>query len=524
MTLWLAAERGLDRVCGPAANPLRQLGAVAAFAFALLAASGALLYVLLDTSADGAWASIERLAVVPLGLGDLLRGLHRHAADLLVVALVLHLLREWLHGHYVRVHRFAWLTGVPLVGFVFAAGIGGFWLNWDQLGQYSALATAEWLDALPLLGAPMARNFLGVASVGDRLFSLFLFVHVGVSLLMAFGLWFHVQRLGRPVLWPTRALVLALLAMLALVAVLAPVRSHAPAALARVPAELRLDWFLLFLHPLGEALTLPGLWVLVAAVAALLFGLPLWRRAQPAAPVAVVDAANCNGCRRCEDDCPYAAVTMVPHPNQRIGRHLAVVDSTMCAGCGICAGACPSSTPFRGAAQLVTGIDMPQRPVSVLRAELRAALAACTAPAPIVVFGCGQGARLATVAAPDVLTIGLICTGQLPPSFVEYALRDGAAGVLVAACREGGCAFRQGERWAAQRLLGQREPHLRDGVPADRWAMASAGAGDEAALAQAVRQLRQRLNALDDAADNYPIAAAPAAPPAAVAPFPSPPP
>ncbi|MBK9360850.1 MAG: hydrogenase iron-sulfur subunit [Rubrivivax sp.] len=43
-----------------------------------------------------------------------------------------------------------------------------------------------------------------------------------------------------------------------------------------------------------------------------------------------------------------------------------------------------------------------------------------------------------------MLALPLICTGQLPPSFVEYALRDGAAGVLVASRREGGCAFRAG--------------------------------------------------------------------------------
>ena len=49
------------------------------------------------------------------------------------------------------------------------------------------------------------------------------------------------------------------------------------------------------------------------------------------APVAVVDPANCNGCQRCFDDCPYAAVTMVPHPNARIGRQMAVVDEWTCA-------------------------------------------------------------------------------------------------------------------------------------------------------------------------------------------------
>ena len=62
---------------------------------------------------------------------------------------------------------------MPLIGFVFVSAIGGFWINWDQLGQFSAIATAEWLDALPLLAAPLARNFLVADAVSDRLFSLF---------------------------------------------------------------------------------------------------------------------------------------------------------------------------------------------------------------------------------------------------------------------------------------------------------------------------------------------------------------
>ncbi len=206
--------------------------------------------------------------------------------------------------------------------------------------------------------------------------------------------------------------------------------------------------------------------------------------------MAVVDAANCNGCRRCFADCPYAAITMVPHPNQRIGRTLAQVDADLCAGCGICAGACPSSTPFRSAAQLVTGIDMPQ--LTVERAARAPAARRCSrldAPRPLVRLRLRPWrARAARLAAPTSSPFSLLCTGQLPPSFVEYALRDGAAGVLVAACREGGCEFRLGERWTAERLRGAaRAASARLAWTRERIDLVFAGPGDEAELAQAVR-------------------------------------
>ncbi|MBL8340898.1 MAG: hydrogenase iron-sulfur subunit [Rubrivivax sp.] len=514
---WRAAERLADQVFGSAANPLRHLGAIGMLAFWLLAASGVLLYIFFETSVREAHASIEALAHWPLASGRLLRGMHRYAADLLVLAMALHLVREWLVGHERGVHRFAWLTGVALIGFVFVAGIGGFWLNWDRLGQYSAVATAEWIDALPAsvrpFATPFARNFLAGA-VDDRLFSLFVFVHIGVPLLLLFGLWFHVQRLTRAAVWPPRAVALGLIVALGALALVRPVTSHPPADLSAMPEALRLDWMVLFVHPMVDATSAGFVWALVAALTLLLFGLPFLpflrsvltrptaRRAAAArAPVAVVDAANCNGCRRCQADCPYAAVTMVPHPNQRIGRSLAVVDADLCASCGICAGACPSSTPFRRAEQLVTGIDMPQRPVAALRRQLQRALAASKAARPLVVFGCdegAQGARSAALQAGDVSVIGVVCAGQLPPSFVEYALRDGAAGVLVAACNEGGCEFRFGERFARERLAGTREPHLRAGVGGERLELVFAGRGDEARLVAALERLRRRVGALPE--------------------------
>ena len=513
---WRRAERGFDTAFGSALNPLRHLGAIGFLAFWLLAASGVVLYIVLDTSVDGAYRSIAGLDAVPLAGGRLLRGMHRYAADVLVIALGLHLLREWLHGHERGFRRFSWLTGVPLIGFVFAAAIGGFWINWDQLGQFSAIATAEWIDALPMLAAPLARNFLGSATVSDRLFSLFVFVHIGVPLLLLFGLWFHVQRITRAAVAPPRALALGIVALLALLALAVPVRSHPPAALASVPELLRLDWIVLFVHPLTYATSPAFVWALAAVFGLTLFGLPFLPPLPGAArraPAALVDAANCNGCRRCLADCPYAAITMVPHPNGRSGRSLAVVDADLCAGCGICAGACPSSTPFRSMQQLVTGIDMPQLPVDGLRRRLRDALAGSSEPHPLVVFGCrhgvgarggagagadaGAGAGSGAGAAAGVQAIELLCTGQLPPSFVEYALRDGAAGVLVAACREGGCEYRVGERWTRERLAGAREPHLRTAsVPAERLELVFAGPGDEALLAQALQRLRQRVQAL----------------------------
>ena len=104
-----------------------------------------------------------------------------------------------------------------------------------------------------------------------------------------------------------------------------------------------------------------------------------------------------------------------------------------------------------------------------------------------MLFACAQGADAGPLAAPDLLVLPLICAGQLPPAFVDYALRDGAAGVVVASCRDGGCAFRLGARWTAERLTGLREPHLRADAAGAPLRHVEADAGETAELAAAVR-------------------------------------
>jgi len=484
---WSRAERRLDRWFPAGTNPLVNLGAIACLLFAILLLSGIYLFVVFDTSVSGAWNSIDTLSRQQPVPGGWLRSLHRYAADAFALVTLLHLVREWVLGRYTRFRRVTWLTGVPLLLFMYISGIGGFWLNWDRLGQYSAIASAELFDALPLLTGSMARNFLGVDSVSDRFFSLLIFVHLGVPLLLLFGLWFHLQRITRPAVLPTRALTLGLLAMLGLLAALWPVMSQAPADLATVPSAVPLDWILLHLHPLAELLSPAIVWALIGGVLLLLLALPL--RREQALPVAVVDADNCNGCRRCVADCPYAAITLEAHPNGKPGRQIAVVAAERCASCGICAGSCPSATPFRSARELVTGIDMPQQPIGALRERLELALAGA-GQGRVVVFGCDHGADLRQIDDRHVAQFSLLCVGLLPPSFVEYALRNGASGVVVVGCAQGGCAFRLGERWTAERLAGTREPQLRASVPRERLRMIYAGLGQEWRVAVAVEELR----------------------------------
>lgn len=424
-------------VFSSALEPLRHLGALAYLLFWLLAASGIYLYIRFDTSLAGAYASIGELE---WWFGGVLRSVHRYAADAFVVATAAHLVNELARGRFRGFRAFSWISGVPLVWLLYASGLVGYWLVWDTRAQFSFVATFEWLG----LGAASDRSPL------DRLFSLFVFLHVGLPLALLAGMWVHVQRLGQPRSLPPRLLGWGLAGALLVLAALRPVTSQAPWEATRVPQAIALDWFYQFLHPLMYATSAQALWALVLGGSALLVALPYLGR-KPALVPARVDPVNCNGCGRCVADCPYNAIELAAK---------AKVIPDRCAACGICAGACPSSTPFRSAAPLLSGIDLPDLTVDVLRERLRTVLAA---GARDVVFRCEKGSGpLSSQPA-----IALRCLAMLPPAFIEYALRHGARNVRAIGCAPE-CAYRLGMALSDARFAGRREPHLRRTVGVTR--------------------------------------------------------
>ena len=444
-SVFLRVEEAFDAPFGGRDNPLRHLGAIGLYLLWIVVGSGLYLYTVLDTGIDAVYSSIGYLSQEQWYLGGVLRSLHRYASDGFMLVMMLHLLREWSYGRYFGFRLYSWMTGIPLIWLAYVAGIGGYWIVWDELAQLSATATTELLDWLPIFNEPSARNFLSPDTISDRFFTVLIFIHLGVPLLLILGLWAHVHRISHVDYLPTRRVMLATAAALTVLALFRPVLSNPPANLASVPGELAFDWFILFIHPLTDLSSPAFVWALLFGLTALLFALPLLPHGRPP-PVAVVNPANCTGCDRCLADCPYAAISMAPHPG-RPGSRLAVVDPDLCAACGICAGACPSSTPFRRREKLVTGIDMPQLSVNALREQLEAA-DVLAGLARLVVRGDVGGDRLAhlraavreRLAVDEALGGGLVHDDERGEVVAAVADDDGLLDQLMASERELGDA------------------------------------------------------------------------------------
>lgn len=493
-------ERVFDRVFGTAWNPFHCLGALGYFYFWVVAASGIYIYIFFDTGVIRAYDSVEYITNEQWYLAGVMRSLHRYASDALVAVMVIHMVREFAFDRFRGTRWYSWVTGIPMLWLVFATGITGYWMVWDRLAQYVATATTEWLDWLPLFGEPTSRNFLSPEHLNSRFFTLMAFLHIAVPLVLLFVMWFHLQRVNHAKVNPARGLAVGTAGMLLILSLVKPAISQGPADLGAIPADVGLDWFYLWVYPLIEKFSPGAVWIFLVGFSSFLMLLP-WLPPKRRRAVARVDLANCNGCTRCAEDCPYGAIAMKPRSDGTPFSHEAVVDPSLCESCGICAGACPTSTPFRRGSSLVPGIDLPDFSLADLRSQIESEGARLIGSTRVMVIGCDHAADVARLRAPDVGIVKLRCIGQLPPSFIDFVIsRRIADGVLLTGCRDGQCHHRLGVRWTEARIEGRRDPYLRTRVPRERLSTRWADAGEVRALSRAVDTFRERLKALQPVA------------------------
>jgi ferredoxin/coenzyme F420-reducing hydrogenase delta subunit len=464
----LFVEAGFDRPFGARGNPLRYLGSLAFFFFWIAAVSGIYVFILFETSVVGAYASIEYMTHDQWYLAGVMRSLHRYSSDAMVVTTMLHLVREFIFDRYRGMRWFAWFTGIPTLWLLYISGISGYWLIWDQLAQYVAIASMEWLDWLGIFGEPVANNFLAPASLSDRFFTLLVFMHIFAPLFLLFLMWIHVLRMSRPKVNPPRSLAVGSLMALTVLSLIKPALSHAPANLGIVPTDIGLDWFYLLFYPLYDAWGSGALWALAIGVSLMLSILP-WLPPLRRPRAAEVFLEHCNGCARCYDDCPFEAISMRPRSDGGPFEQEAVVDADMCTRCGICVGACPPSTPFRTTPDLKTGIDLPDFSLKDLKALTTGAVersgeGLAEGGARAIFFTCDNGVEAAALEEPGLAGVSLPCIGMLPPSFIDFVLSRGGEGAVLVGCRECDCHNRFGVDWAQQRLAGERDPQLRKRV------------------------------------------------------------
>ncbi|MBI4786486.1 MAG: 4Fe-4S binding protein [Chloroflexi bacterium] len=460
----LAFENLINLVATTRYNPLYHTGTLAVWLLTIVAASGILLLVIyfaiFGVVPDAALVSIERLN--DFWLGRLARSVHRYAADLSVVFIVLHALRMFVADRFSGSRWFAWVTGLALLATVLAIGVLGV----CRVGD----VRAQWIgsELTRLLGGPTALTYLTNETLQKAfyLFYAILVFHIGLGLIVAIGFWLHTMRLSRARVLPPRVWVYAALTGLGAVVLIRPAALPPSADLGRTLGETPLDpFFLLFLPALQNwgAPMVVGASAAGLGVAALLPWL-FPRRVEKA----TVLQTGCTGCQLCANDCPYGAIEMRPRSDNRPYKLEAVVNPSRCVGCGICVGACGWDAIRVGA-------------VSTLNVQSRLVENAH------ITLACERHTLHGALASTGENIIIVPCIGALHPDLIHCAQQMTDAPVALVGCLHDDCSNREGSRWLAERLSSDRPPYLSKDVDRRRLHAVWIAPDDGRELAAALR-------------------------------------
>jgi len=165
--------------------PLYTLGLFSTLAYVVAAISGALLgFYYSPSAAAGTEATgtvaYEQIAFImrDLQFGFMLRSIHRWAAQVMVAAVFLHMLRVYFTGAYKEPRELNWLIGIVLISLTMVFGYTGYLLPWDQLAFWAGQIGVEMSLSIPLAGEWAAQLLFGGFSLSQATLQRMYIIHV----------------------------------------------------------------------------------------------------------------------------------------------------------------------------------------------------------------------------------------------------------------------------------------------------------------------------------------------------------
>lgn len=162
-------------------------GGIALFFFLLQVASGILLLLYYHPTADGAFESVQRI-MTRVEFGWLVRSVHAWSANLMVLAVFVHMFSVFLMKSYAPPRDLTWWSGVLLLGITLAFGFSGYLLPWNQLAYFATRVGTEMMHDVPLLGGWLVQVVRGGERVSSETITRFFGFHVAILPLLGVGL------------------------------------------------------------------------------------------------------------------------------------------------------------------------------------------------------------------------------------------------------------------------------------------------------------------------------------------------
>ncbi|HEY6102968.1 MAG TPA: cytochrome bc complex cytochrome b subunit [bacterium] len=243
-------------------------GGITFFLFLVQVLTGLLLLMYYRPTADAAFESV-RFIMSKVRFGWLVRDIHIWSANLMILAVSVHLAATFFGKAYRRPREVTWLTGVVLLILTLTFGFTGYLLPWNTLAYFATKVGTEIAGDIPLVGRAILVLLRGGEEVTEATLSRFFGIHVAILpalttlLLGAHLLLVQVHGMSRPIDVPSTegepfypqfilrdVLVwVILLGGVALLATLMPWDLGEKAdPLLSAPAGLKPEWYFLFMY------------------------------------------------------------------------------------------------------------------------------------------------------------------------------------------------------------------------------------------------------------------------------------
>ncbi len=268
------------------------LGGISILLFLVLAVTGLLLTFFYIPAPDRAADSIQ-IITYQVPFGWLVRNLHYWAAQCLVIAVTLHLLRVIFTGAYKLPRQTNYVIGLALLAGTLLLNFTGYVLRWDDGTHWALVVGTNLVKDIPLIGNMLYQIIVGGSQIGAattvRFYGWHLFGLTIPALILIVWHAFkvrrdggishqprvgaHTPRIDRAQLVKTEtATALIVLAALILISIVLPAPIGPTADLPSSPDQAQAPWFFLWVQTLLRSLppVVAGVFIPIGVLALLL--------------------------------------------------------------------------------------------------------------------------------------------------------------------------------------------------------------------------------------------------------------
>ncbi len=154
-------------------------GGVALFLFIIQVLTGILLLLYYKSGEELAFESIQFL-MSKVQFGWLIRSIHSWAANLFILAAMVHMFSVYFERSYRKPREMTWLTGMFMFFLALGFGFSGYLLPWNELAFFATKVGTDIAGVVPVVGKPIMQFLRSGEDVTGATLSRFFGFHVAV--------------------------------------------------------------------------------------------------------------------------------------------------------------------------------------------------------------------------------------------------------------------------------------------------------------------------------------------------------